>query len=152
MKAAVIGTIGEPPRYMEFPEPVPDPEEVLVEVRAAGLHPLVRALASGKHYGSSHQLPMIPGIDGVGRLPDGTRVYFGMAKPPYGTMAERAAAPRSMCLPLPDTLEDVTAAALFNPGLSAWLEEGSDVYAYFNNDWYGHAVTDAVWLRRRLVG
>jgi uncharacterized protein YecE (DUF72 family) len=37
-------------------------------------------------------------------------------------------------------------------GLSAWLEEGCDVYAYFNNDWYGHAVTDAVWLRRRLVG
>jgi uncharacterized protein YecE (DUF72 family) len=35
--------------------------------------------------------------------------------------------------------------------LRAWLDEGCDVYAYFNNDWYGHAVTDATWLRRRLA-
>jgi uncharacterized protein YecE (DUF72 family) len=30
------------------------------------------------------------------------------------------------------------------------LEEGSDVYAYFNNDWYGHAVTDAITLRSAI--
>ncbi len=30
------------------------------------------------------------------------------------------------------------------------LEDGRDVYAYFNNDWYGHAVTDAIALRVRL--
>ena len=35
--------------------------------------------------------------------------------------------------------------------LQAWLGEGVDVYAYFNNDWYGHAVDDARWLRRRLA-
>jgi uncharacterized protein YecE (DUF72 family) len=35
--------------------------------------------------------------------------------------------------------------------LAAWVERGSDVYAYFNNDWYGHAVTDAAWLRERLT-
>ena len=35
--------------------------------------------------------------------------------------------------------------------LQAWLDEGCDVYAYFNNDWYGHAVTDARWLRDRLA-
>jgi len=34
--------------------------------------------------------------------------------------------------------------------LQAWLDDGCDVYAYFNNDWYGHAVTDARWLRDRL--
>ena len=34
--------------------------------------------------------------------------------------------------------------------LAEWLAEGCDVYAYFNNDWYGHAVTDARWLRERL--
>jgi uncharacterized protein YecE (DUF72 family) len=31
-----------------------------------------------------------------------------------------------------------------------WLDGGCDVYAYFNNDWYGHAVTDALWLKERL--
>ncbi len=34
--------------------------------------------------------------------------------------------------------------------LAAWLEEGRDVYAYFNNDHQGHAVTDARWLAERL--
>ena len=35
--------------------------------------------------------------------------------------------------------------------LQAWLDDGCDVYAYFNNDWYGHAVADARWLRERLL-
>ena len=35
--------------------------------------------------------------------------------------------------------------------MAADLEAGHDVYAYFNNDWYGHAVTDATWLRNRLA-
>jgi NADPH:quinone reductase-like Zn-dependent oxidoreductase len=121
MKAAVIHTFGEPPRFEEFPDPTPGAGEVMVHVLAAGLHPIVRALADGSHYGSTDALPMIPGADGVGQLDDGTRVYFGMARPPYGTMAERAAVPRAMCLPLPESLDGVTAAALFNPGMSAWL-------------------------------
>jgi uncharacterized protein YecE (DUF72 family) len=34
--------------------------------------------------------------------------------------------------------------------LSKWLDEGHDVYAYFNNDDSGFAVQDALWLRDRL--
>ena len=34
--------------------------------------------------------------------------------------------------------------------LAEWLEDG-DVYAYFNNDFDGHAVADATWLRDRLA-
>ena len=34
--------------------------------------------------------------------------------------------------------------------LASWLDDGCDVYAYFNNDWHGHAVTDGLWLRERL--
>ena len=34
--------------------------------------------------------------------------------------------------------------------LAAWLAQGLDVYAYFNNDYEGHAVTDARWLAERL--
>ena len=30
------------------------------------------------------------------------------------------------------------------------LDAGEDVYAYFNNDWYGNAVKDARWLADRL--
>jgi NADPH2:quinone reductase len=121
MMAAVVHTFGSPPRFEEFSEPTAHTGEVVVKVLAAGLHPIVKALADGSHYGSTKTLPMIPGVDGVGRLDDGTRVFFGMVRPPYGTMAERAAVPRQMCLPLPESLDDVTAAALFNPGMSAWL-------------------------------
>ena len=32
-------------------------------------------------------------------------------------------------------------------GSATWLDEGCDVYAYFNNDYDGHAVADARWLR-----
>jgi uncharacterized protein YecE (DUF72 family) len=35
--------------------------------------------------------------------------------------------------------------------LQAWLDDGTDVYAYFNNDYEGHAVVDATWLRDRLT-
>ncbi|MDE3131239.1 MAG: zinc-binding alcohol dehydrogenase family protein, partial [Acidobacteriota bacterium] len=69
----------------------PSDGEVLVDGLAAGLHPRVRSGAAGAHYTSSGTLPMIPGIDGTGRLPDGRAVYFGGVRPPYGPMAQRAA-------------------------------------------------------------
>ena len=35
--------------------------------------------------------------------------------------------------------------------LGVWIDDGVDVYAYFNNDYEGHAVEDAIWLRDRLT-
>ncbi len=36
--------------------------------------------------------------------------------------------------------------------LAGWLARGVGVYAYFNNDYDGHAVHDAQWLRSALAG
>src|SRR5438552_19130043 len=36
-------------------------------------------------------------------------------------MAERCVVLREMIFPIPDRLDDLTAAALFNPGLTSWL-------------------------------
>lgn len=121
MKAAVVNVLGQPPRYQDFAEPKAGDGEVLISMRAAGLHPVVKALSSGSHYASTGEVPAVPGIDGVGRLEDGRRVYFGFARKPWGTMCERTVAPRSRCLPLPDSIDDVQAAAIVNPGMSAWL-------------------------------
>jgi NADPH2:quinone reductase len=121
MHAAVVYDLKQPPRYQSFPEPTPTADEALIHVRAAGLHPIVKALASGAHYAAGGELPMVPGVDGVGALDDGTRVYFGFARKPWGTMCERTVVPRSKCLPLPDGIDDVQAAAVANPGMSAWL-------------------------------
>jgi uncharacterized protein YecE (DUF72 family) len=35
--------------------------------------------------------------------------------------------------------------------LQHWLDDGHDVYAYFNNDYHGDAVHDAHWLEQRLA-
>jgi NADPH2:quinone reductase len=121
MKAAVVNVLGQPPRYQEFAEPTAGEGEVLISVRAAGLHPIVKALASGTHYAGKGEVLVVPGVDGVGTLKDGTRVYFGMARKPWGTMCERTVAPRSKCLPIPDNIDDLQAAAIVNPGMSAWL-------------------------------
>ena len=119
MHAAVVESFDRPPHYGEFTDPVAGDGEVLVEVKAAGLHPIVKALASGSHYGSTGELPFVPGVDGAGRLADGRRVYFGATRPPYGTFAERSVTRPAMCVPLPDGLDEVTAAGLANPGMSS---------------------------------
>ncbi len=119
MNAAVVSALSAPPRYSSFEEPVAGEGERLVRVTAAGLHPIVKALASGNHYGSTGGLPFIPGVDGVGRLADGTRVFFGVARKPFGTFSEHAPAADWMCLTLPDEIDDVTAAGIANPAMSS---------------------------------
>ena len=121
MKAAVVHSFSQPPRYSTFADPVPAKGEKLVNVTAAGLHPIVRSLANGTHYGSTGELPFIPGVDGVGHLEDGKRVYFGGARSPYGTFSERSLASSWMSIELPDGLDDVTAAGIANPGMSSWV-------------------------------
>jgi NADPH2:quinone reductase len=56
----------------------------------------------------------------VGRLEDGKRVYFGIARSPFGSFCERALAASWMCLPLPEGIDDVTAAGIANPVMSSW--------------------------------
>src|ERR1700733_10904288 len=120
MKAAVVMGAGQTPRYADFSEPTPAAGESKITVTAAAISQVVRSRASGRHYSSSGQFPLVAGVDGVGRLDDGGRVYFGMPRAPYGSMAERAVAPPSRCLALPDELDDVTAAGIANPGMSSW--------------------------------
>jgi len=121
VKAAVLHALGQPPRFEDFPDPQPRPGEEKVHVKAASLKNIDKAMASGSHYGSHFQLPAVCGIDGVGTLEDGTRVFCGGPRPPYGMMAEQTVVSRAWCLPVPDGVDDVTAAALPNPALSSWL-------------------------------
>lgn len=120
MKAAVVEDFSAPPRYRDFAPPDPKSGETLVQVNAAALSVLVRGQASGRHYSSEGLLPFIPGIDGIGRLPDGERVYFVQPRAPYGSMAELSVAQQKLCIPVPDGVDDVTAAAIANPGMSSW--------------------------------
>ena len=120
MKAAVVLGAGRAPVYADFAEPEPAAGESRIHVTAAAMSQVTKSRASGQHYSSSGQFPFVAGVDGVGRLDDGARVYFLLPRAPYGAMAERTVAPSSRCLKLPDELDDVTAAAIANPGMSSW--------------------------------
>src|SRR5580704_15459603 len=112
MKAAVLYELGKSPRFEDFVEPAAKQEEAIVEVRAVSMKAVDKQLAAGTHFASPRELPVICGTDGVGNLPDGTRVFFGGARRPYGAMAQRTVVPAAFCFPVPDALDDATAAAL----------------------------------------
>jgi NADPH:quinone reductase-like Zn-dependent oxidoreductase len=121
MKAAVVNEWGQAPVYTDHPEPEAREGAVVAAVEASALTNLTRSLISGKHYASKGiQLPAIPGVDGVVRFEDGRRAYT-WALPPHGMMAERTLIDPLGVLELPDGVDSVTAAALPNPGVSAWM-------------------------------
>jgi NADPH:quinone reductase-like Zn-dependent oxidoreductase len=121
MKAAIVTQAGQTaPAFGEFEAPVAGAGEVIVQVAAAAISPLVRARAAGTHYSSGGAFPFVAGVDGTGRLADGRRVAFALPRAPFGAMAERVPVPEAHVVPLPDGLDDVTAAALINPGMSSW--------------------------------
>jgi len=121
MNAAVLHTINQPPHFEQFPEPIAAEIEAIVHVHAASLKPVDKQLARGSHYASHRELPCVCGSDGVGHLDDGQRVFFGGPRLPHGAMAERTVVPRALIFPVPANVSDATAAALPNPGVSAWL-------------------------------
>jgi NADPH:quinone reductase-like Zn-dependent oxidoreductase len=121
MKAVIVEQAGRAPVYGEFKEPTPENGENRIAVTAAALSPVVKLRASGAHYSSSGDFPSSVGLDGVGRLDDGSRVYFFMPRPPFGSMAERTVVPLVRCMELPDGLDDTIAAAIATPGMSSWV-------------------------------
>lgn len=122
MHAAVVRSFDHPPRYERCDVPEPEgPDEVVVEVLAAGLHPRVRTDASGRHYTSTGSLPMVPGIDGVGRLPDGRRAYFVVPDGRRGSMADRAVVDLRRIVVLPESANVLKVAAALNPAMSSWV-------------------------------
>ncbi len=122
MHAAVVRSFDHPPRYESYDTPEPaGPEEALIDVLAVGLHPRVRSGAAGRHYTSTGTLPMIPGVDGVGRLPDGRPVYFVADDDTWGTMADKAVVDLRRVLPLPEEADVTKIAAAMNPAMSSWV-------------------------------
>lgn len=121
MRAAVLTAATGEPEAAEFPDPAPADGREIVSLVAAGIHPVVRSLATGAHYGSAGGYPLIPGVDAVARTADGQVIYTGYAEPPYGTLAERISVPAGMRLELPAGADPHTIAAGMNPGMSSWL-------------------------------
>jgi NADPH:quinone reductase-like Zn-dependent oxidoreductase len=122
MNAAVVTSFQESPHYQQFDVPQPRTEdEILVDVLAVGLHPRVRSAAAGRHYTSTGTLPMIPGVDAVGRRPDGELIYFVTDDDVIGTMADKAVVDVRRAIQLPADADIEKVAAAMNPAMSSWV-------------------------------
>lgn len=122
MRAAVVRSFDAPPRYEEVAEPVPTGRgERLIDVLAAGLHPRVRSQADGSHYTSTGALPLIPGVDGVGRDADGALRYFVLDDTPMGSMADKTVIDTDRSIVLPRHADPIAVAAALNPAMGSWL-------------------------------
>src|SRR6187402_1941925 len=120
MKAAVVFEAGKAPVFSDFEAPPAKTGEELITVKAAALTHFTKSRASGAHYSANASLPAVAGSDGVGVTQDGRRVYFILPGAPFGAMAEFTRVRAAYCISVPDALDDITAAALANPGMSAW--------------------------------
>ncbi|MEV5413128.1 zinc-binding alcohol dehydrogenase family protein [Thermopolyspora sp. NPDC052614] len=122
MRAAVITAPNHPPVYGTYPDPVGDgPDAMVVDVLAAGLHHLTRGMASGAHYASNGAYPLVPGVDGVVRDPEGNLRYVALDNSTFGTFAERTVIDPRRSVVLPSDVDPVTIAAAMNPAMSSWL-------------------------------
>jgi NADPH2:quinone reductase len=121
MKAAVISELGRPPEISDRPEPS---GEAIYEVSAVALNPVDINVGAGRYFAGHPELPYVPGCEGVGRAPDGTRVYLfgdGLGLSRDGLLAERGAAPAALGIPLPDTVPDEVSASCGIAGMAGWM-------------------------------
>lgn len=117
MKAAVLNKLGVAPVYQDFPDPVPqNDEQILINVKAASVKNIDKLRAGGKHPASHRELPAVVGLDGVGVLENGKRVY---AQGITGMIAEQALIANHRFTVSPDNIDNVVAAALPNAAIGA---------------------------------
>ncbi|GAA2752125.1 quinone oxidoreductase family protein [Amnibacterium kyonggiense] len=121
MHAAVVESFDRPPAFREIPAPAARPDGVLVDLVASAIHPRVRSQAAGSHYTSTDELPLVPGVDGVGRAPDGALRYFVLPDTRDGAMAEQVVIDPRRSAVLPEGVDPVRIAAAMNPAMSSWM-------------------------------
>jgi NADPH2:quinone reductase len=121
MRAAVISELGRLPELADRPEPS---GQAIYEISAVSLNPVDINVGAGRYFAGHPELPYVPGCEGVGRAPDGTRVYLfgdGLGLSRDGLLAERGAASAGLGIPLPDTVSDEIAASCGIAGMAGWM-------------------------------
>lgn len=119
MRAAVVDALHSTPYFTDQPLPEVLPGTSRVKVEWAGLQPtdVLRVLGIYK----LPTFPYIIGGEGVGRLDDGTRVYFGHSIPQQGAMSEYTIVPNEEIWPIAEDLDARQVIALALAGLGALM-------------------------------
>ena len=133
MKALTFQRYGKSPGLgmTERPRPVPKPDELLVEVHAAGLNPIDNMLMTGAFKPVVKLgLPATVGSDVAGvvvevgsrvtRFKPGDAVFASVFDLDRGTLADYVAVPEAVAAPKPANLDFVQAASVPMVGLTAW--------------------------------
>ncbi|WP_206244206.1 quinone oxidoreductase family protein [Novosphingobium terrae] len=135
MKAVVMNDIGgtEVMAFIDRPDPVPGPGEVLVGIKAAGVNFMDIGVRQGMAW-TEHANPKILGVEGAGHvlaLGDGVEDFQIGQRVAWiyhpGSYAQKAAIPAHGLVPIPDAVDDRTAAAVMMQGLTA---------SHFASDFY----------------
>jgi len=133
MKALTFQRYGKSPGLgmTERPRPLPKPDELLVEVHAAGLNPIDNMLMTGAFKPVVKLgLPATVGSDVAGvvvevgsrvtRFKPGDAVFASVFDLDRGTLADYVAVPEAVAAPKPANLDFVQAASVPMVGLTAW--------------------------------
>ena len=132
MRAVIVNEYGGTPVVAEVPTPEPGPGQVLIRLRAAGMNPMDRTIASGAWRPAPATFPMVLGADGAGvvekagegtkRFAPGDEVFGQLLIAPLGsagTYADYVAVSEDAALAqVPDGLDPVVAAALPTAGMA----------------------------------
>ena len=133
MKALVFNGYGGPDQiaFTDTARPVPRPDEILVQVYAAGLNPIDYMLPKGTFKPILHfQLPATLGSDLAGivvevgsrvtRFKPGDAVFASIFDLGTGALAEFAVVPENVAAHKPANLDFVQAASIPMVGLTSW--------------------------------
>jgi NADPH2:quinone reductase len=135
MKAVVMNDIGSTQvmAFTDRPDPEPGPGEVLVEIKVAGVNFMDIGVRQGMAW-TEHANPKILGVEGAGRvlaLGEGVADFQIGQRVAWvyhpGSYAQKAAIPAHALVPVPDAIDDRTAAAVMMQGLTA---------SHFASDFY----------------
>ena len=133
MKALVFKRYGGPDQiaFADIPRPVPKPDEILVQVHAAGLNPIDNMIPKGTFKPIlQFQLPATLGSDLAGvvvevgsrvtRFKPGDAVFASIFDLGTGALAEFAVVPENAAALKPANLDFVQAASIPMVGLTSW--------------------------------
>jgi NADPH2:quinone reductase len=151
MKAIVMNGAGgrDMLEYVERPEPVAGPGQALVEVVFAGVNFMDIGVRQGVAWAEIPN-PKILGVEGAGRvlavgdgvdgIAPGQRVAWVYAP---GSYAQRITIPAASLVPIPDAIDDRTAAAAMMQGLTA---------SHFATDFYAVQPGDVAFVHAAAGG
>ena len=104
-------------KYLELPDPTPAGSQVVLDVTAIGIN-YADTHQTENSYLAQQKLPLIPGMEVVGKMPDGSRV---LALASTGGYCQKTlVSPRTVIL-LPEQVSDGQALAMMVQGSTAYL-------------------------------